>query len=109
MKHVTYAEKTLLVGDEMADVMMEWSAALASDGAAEALVVAAISGDGDDVLATFQIGAGSPVMVETSSTTLPEPDNAGVVDRLRTLLERRATPRPILTEAPRSDPDDMLE
>ncbi|ALD12110.1 hypothetical protein AES38_03440 [Clavibacter capsici] len=92
---MTYAEKTLLVGDEMADVMMEWSAALASDG--------------DDVLATFQIGVGSPVMVETSSTTLPEPDNSEVVDRLRALLERRATPRSIVTEAPRSDPDDLLE
>lgn len=104
---MTYAEKTLLVGDEMADVMMEWSAALATDGAAEALVVAAISGDGDDVVATFQIGVGSPVMVETSTTTLAEPDNAGVVTRLRALLDRRASPRPIATEPPRTDGFEM--
>ncbi|OUE23123.1 hypothetical protein BFL37_14280 [Clavibacter michiganensis] len=106
---MTYAARTLLVGDEMADVMMEWSAALAADGAAEALTVVAIGRDGDDVVATFQLGAGSPVMVGTSATTLPEPDNAGVVARLRALLDRRATPRPIVSEPPRADADEMPE
>lgn len=31
MKHLTYAEKSLLVGDEMADVLLEYAARLAYD------------------------------------------------------------------------------
>jgi hypothetical protein len=98
MKHVTYAEKSLLVGDEMADVLLQYAAQLACDGHADAIDVQAISSDGDEVMATFLVGAGAPLMAETSTTTLPEPDNGDLVDRLRADLDRRRRPSEIEPE-----------
>jgi hypothetical protein len=95
MKHVTYAEKSLLVGDEMADVMLEYAAQLTSDGDGEALDVRAISGDGDEVVATFLLGGGVPMMAETTTSTLPEPDNAELVARIRSDIARRRQPAEI--------------
>jgi hypothetical protein len=110
MKHVTYAEKTLLVGDEMADVLLEYAAQLSSDGDGEALDVRAISGDGDEVVATFLLGGGVPLMAETTTSTLPEPDNAELVERVRTDIARRQRPADIQPEdAPRHSCDDVAE
>jgi hypothetical protein len=95
MKHVTYAEKTLLVGDDMADAMLEYAAQLATDGDGDALDVRAISGDGDEVVATFLLGGGVPLMAETTTSTLPEPDNAELVERVRADIARRRRPAEI--------------
>jgi hypothetical protein len=102
MKHVTYAQKSLLVGDAMADVLLEYAAQLACDGHAAAVDVRAISGDGDEVMATFLVGSGAPLMAETSTTTLPEPDNAELVDRLQADIARRHRPAEIQPEETRS-------
>jgi hypothetical protein len=92
MKHVTYAEKSLLVGDEMADALLQYAAQLACDGHADAVDVRAISGDGDEVMATFLVGGGAPLMAETSTTSLPEPDNVELVSRIRAEIARRRQP-----------------
>jgi hypothetical protein len=95
MKHVTYAEKSLLVGDEIADVMLEYAAQLTSDGDGKALDVRAISSDGDEVVATFLLGGGVPLMAETTTSTLQEPDNAELVQRVRADIARRRRPAEI--------------
>lgn len=83
MKHLTYANKSLLVGDETADLLLEYAAALATGHAGDTVTVNAISSDGDDVEATLLLGQGSPVMAETSTTTVPEPDNTDANQYLR--------------------------
>jgi hypothetical protein len=93
MKHVTYAAKSLLVGDEMADVLLEYAAQLSSDGDGKALNVRAISGDGDEVVATFLLSGGVPLMAETTTSTLPEPDNVELVGRIRAEISRRRSPQ----------------
>jgi hypothetical protein len=108
MKHVTYAEKTLLIGDEMADVLIEYAAQLASDGDADALDVRAVSGDGDEVMATFLVGAGAPLMAETTHSNLPEPDNAELVERVRADIARRRRPAEVEPEDGSSIPDPDL-
>jgi hypothetical protein len=108
MKHVTYAEKSLLVGDEMADALLAYAAQLACDGHSDAVNVRAISGDGDEVMATFLVGAGAPLMAETSTTTLPEPDNADLVVRIRAHVQRRRSPAAIEPEeAPVLSPENL--
>jgi hypothetical protein len=50
MKHITYAEKSLLIGDATADLLLDYAAALGSDGASDSVSVHAISSDDDEML-----------------------------------------------------------
>lgn len=92
MKHITYAEKSLLLGDATADLLLEYAAALGSDGTSDSISIRAISSDGDEVDATFLIGEGAPLMSETTTSTLPEPDNTAAEEHMRERIGRLARP-----------------
>jgi hypothetical protein len=109
MKHITYAEKSLLVGDAAADALLEYAAALSSRGRGEQVTVHAISGDGDEVEATFLLGAGAPLMAETSRTSLPEPDNSATVASIREELRRMEHPEPVTASDPTHDSGDHID
>ena len=83
MKHLTYADKSLLIGDDTADLLLEYAAALATGHAGDTVTLNAISSDGDEVEATLLLGQGAPVMAETSTTKAPEPDNTDANRYLR--------------------------
>jgi orotidine-5'-phosphate decarboxylase len=88
MKHVTFADKSLLVDDETADTMLQYAAALARNGGADAVDIHAYSSDGDEVIATLLLDAGAQIMAETSSTSLPGPDNTEALSYMREQLAR---------------------
>ncbi len=75
MKHPTYADKSLLVGDDIADLMLEYAALLGSNSIADTVEVQAVGSDGDEVVANFLLGEGAPLMTETTHSTIPEPEN----------------------------------
>jgi hypothetical protein len=75
MKHVMYAEKSLLLGDEVVDLMMEYAVLLARQSSADSVDVEAIGTDGDQVTATFLIGPATIMVAETARSPFPEPDN----------------------------------
>jgi len=83
MKHITYADKSLLIGDEAADTLIKYAAALGRKQISDSVDVAAISADGDGVTATFLLSASAPLMAETARSPLPEPDNTAVVHHMR--------------------------
>ncbi|MEJ3405376.1 hypothetical protein WDJ51_11580 [Rathayibacter sp. YIM 133350] len=83
MKHLTYAEKSLLVGDEAAGLLLEYAAALTRSSSGDTVEVKAVGADGADVVATFLLGAGSPLMVESSDSSMVEPDNSAAEVYLR--------------------------
>ena len=83
MKHVMYAEKSLMMGDEVVDLMMEYAVLLARQNSADRVEVEAIGVDGDPVTATFLIGPASIMVAESSRSTLPEPENASAVTYLK--------------------------
>ena len=83
MKHLTYADKSLLVGDEAADTLIRYAAALGRKQISDSVELAAISSDGDEVTATFLLSASAPLMAETAHTSLPEPDNTRIVEHMR--------------------------
>lgn len=93
MKHVVYAEKTLLVGDRAADLALEYGAALASNGKADTISLHAIGSDGDAVLATLLLDAGSNLIAETTNSTLDEPDNAEAEAYMQDRITRLTSPR----------------
>ncbi len=95
MKHLTFADKGLLVGDDVADLLLEYAALLARKGDADTVELAAYGADGAAVQATLMLAEGTPLMAETTHTDLPEPDNGDTVMYLREQIMRRSSPPPV--------------
>ena len=87
MKHVTYSDKSLLVGDEAADLILEYAAAIANSGRADTVVLRALGVEGNDVEATFLLDSGTIMMAETATTTVEEPDNNEAIRYMNWRLE----------------------
>lgn len=95
MKHITYSEKSLLVGDEAADVLLEYSALLARHDSADTVTLHAFGADADEVDATFVLNQGTVLMAETTHTRMPEPDNSEAVMHMREKMLRLTSPAPV--------------
>jgi hypothetical protein len=108
MKHVTYAEKSMLMGTEAADVLMQYAAAIARAHSADTVDLNAIGTDGNSVQATFLLGEGAPLMAETASTDVEEPDNADSVDYMKSRLRLLSSPPTVMAIDPSEfDPNDF--
>ena len=83
MKHVTFTDKSLLLDDVTADLLIEYAALLVTHGMADAVEVHAFSSDGDEVEAKFLLSAGAPLMAESSHTTMSEPSNEEAIGYMR--------------------------
>jgi hypothetical protein len=83
MMHLTFDEKSLLLGDEAANQVVEYAAALARAHSADTVRLTAYGADGDKIEATLLLDEGAPLMIETSNTDLPEPDNDATLGYIR--------------------------
>lgn len=95
MKHVTYGGKSLLMGNLAADTMLEYAALLARTQSADTVELKAVSTDGNDVVATFLLDTGAPLMAESAHSSMPEPDNSDVVAYMQTQIMRLSTAPPV--------------
>jgi hypothetical protein len=86
MKHLTMADKSLLIGDEAADTLMAYAALVATKDTGQTVVLQAIGFDGVEVAVTFLLNSGTVLLVESSESTLPEPDNEDQVVWMRERL-----------------------
>jgi hypothetical protein len=75
MKHLTYADQSVLIGDKAADTLIRFSALLAEKGHADAVSLNAIGNEGAPIVASFVLGSGTNLMSATTSSTIPEPEN----------------------------------
>jgi hypothetical protein len=87
MKHVTMAEKSLLVGDEAADTLVRYAAHLARISSGDDVQLRALNIDGGEVTATFLLNSGTSLMAESTESVLPEPDNGPATAYMRKQLE----------------------
>jgi len=92
MKHLTMADKSLLVGDQTADLLMEYAALLARQGSADTIEVQAIGDDGDTVTVTFLLNSGTVLLAETSTAAFQEPDNSAAIEYIRASIDRIENP-----------------
>jgi hypothetical protein len=88
MKHITFGDKSLLVGDAVADALLQYAAFLAGGAKGDTVEIHAISSDGDEVVATFLLGPGVTMMAETANTKLPEPDNTAALEYMEKAQRR---------------------
>jgi hypothetical protein len=87
MKHLTMADKSLLVGTEAADLLLEYAALIAQIGRGDSVVLRAIGVDGEPVEVTFLLNSGTVLLAESSRSDVPEPDNREAVEYMRGRLE----------------------
>jgi len=92
MRHVTFSEKSLLIGDEAAALLIEYAALLANLKRADTVDFNAIGADGADVVATFLLDAGAPLMTETTNSSMAEPDNSVAVAYIRERMSALTRP-----------------
>jgi hypothetical protein len=79
MKRITFAGKSVLVGDEAADVLLAYGAALTRHDSGDTVHLKAINADGNVIEAGFLLPPGSSMMTETTNSDLPAPDNEPTV------------------------------
>lgn len=104
MKHITFAEKSLLVGDEAADILIAYAALLARVGSADVVTLNAIGADGHDVTASFLLDQGASLITETTGSHLAEPDNTEEIARMREQIALIETPPHAMPAGPRAQP-----
>jgi hypothetical protein len=75
MKHVTTADKSLLIGDEAAEMLVSYAALLGQHNSADDVTLSAYGSDGDPVEVTFLLNSGTTLVIESSESEVPEPDN----------------------------------
>ncbi|WP_213817039.1 hypothetical protein [Glaciihabitans sp. dw_435] len=86
MMHLTFSDKSLIVGDDAAKLVVEYAAALARAHSADTVTLRAYGADGGNVEATLLLDEGAPVMIETANSDLPEPENGALVEHIRARL-----------------------
>jgi hypothetical protein len=92
MKHVTTADKSLLIGDEAAELLISYAALLGQQNSADDVTLSAWGADGDPVEVTFLLNAGTTLLVESSESTVPEPDNREAIVDLKERMRRITSP-----------------
>ena len=85
---MTYSDKSLLAGDEAAELVVRYASALSNNGLSDTVTLNCIGADGNSVEAIFLLGGGAPLMVESTESEVPEPDNSAAVSYMRAQIER---------------------
>jgi hypothetical protein len=87
VKHLTIADKSLLVGDEVANVLVQYATLLGKMNSADNVIIRSIGIDGEEVEANYLLNSGTVMMAESTHSKLPEPENGEALsymqDRLR--------------------------
>ena|ERR1700712_2641729 len=87
MKHLTYTDKSLLVGDKVADLLTRYAALIGDQGHADTIDVHGFGADGSEVVATFVLNNGISLMAETVTTSMNEPDNSDAENYLTRAID----------------------
>lgn len=97
MKHLYYGEAAFLIGDEVADVVVEYTVMMAQKDMADSVTLRVLDSDGNEESSTFVLGPATMLTVETTRSSLQEPDNS---DAIRYMTERIAALRAPLKGMP---------
>jgi hypothetical protein len=102
VKHLTMADKSLLVGDQAADTVARYAALLAQHNGGDTVDLHAVSSDGDEVDATLVLNSGTSLIVETTHSNLPEPDNTTAIEYMQGKIQLLESP-PVAAEVSQED------
>lgn len=83
MKSITYAEKSWLLGDAAADIVVEYAVLLARTNSADSVDVNALSPSGESHRLTLVIGPATMMTSASEENAGEEPDNEDAVAVIR--------------------------
>ena len=92
MKQITYSDSSWLVGDDAADVILEYAVLLARIESADAVGVRALGVDGQEQHVTFLIGPATMMTAETTDSGRAEPDNDEAIAEIYRRIGRITSP-----------------
>lgn len=98
MKRVTFSNRTLLMGDDAADALVEYSALIARRDSADIVALRAVGADAEEIDATFMLGSGTILMAQSTHSTMEEPENSEAVIKLRQKISRLAASFPVVPQ-----------
>lgn len=104
MRRISYAGEAVITTDEVASVLVDLSAALASLGQAEAVRIPILTLAGPET-AELVIGLGNDVLSVPHLSQDPEPDFVPELKALRARLDRVAPSPPPDLDASGTEPD----
>ena len=82
----SFPVKHLTMGDDAAALLLSYAALMAQRNRGDEVTVRAIGADGDEVDVGFLLNSGTVLLIESSTSTLPEPDNGPAIDYMRERL-----------------------
>ncbi len=85
---IVYAGRTFLAGQDVVNLLLEYSAALARNGSADNVQLRTLDQDGTIEEISLVVGAGIPILGLTSHAMGPGPANSSAIAYLRGELER---------------------
>lgn len=100
MKHVTFADKSLLMGDDAADTLLEYARLIADTQHADSVTLRSISTDGNTVDASFLLNSNTVLVTESTNSDVEPPDNEAAVRDLQDRIDSITRPRNAQTESP---------
>jgi len=92
MKHVSFGDKSLFMGDDAAEALLEYARLISEAATADSVTVSCISHDGNTVEASFLLNANTVLIVETTNSELDPPDNAEAVQEMRDRINAMSRP-----------------
>lgn len=92
MMHVTYANKSFFVDDEVAGLLAEYAAVLAAHDLSDTVDVLVLGTDGNEVTATLVLNANTDLVIETTNSGVELPRNDAATSAIRAALDRIASP-----------------
>jgi hypothetical protein len=98
MKHITFADKSLLADDQAADLLLEYARLLADHERADTVKMNCVGPDGNEVEATFLLEVGTPLMSESTNSTITPPDNDEAVAYMQERIMLLTSPPPALPQ-----------
>lgn len=88
MKELVFAGRSLLVGDDAADAVVEYTAVLSRSSSADTVELRALTPTGRSVEAYYVLDGAAAVMAQTADSSEPEPDNTHIVQYMRDAIHR---------------------
>lgn len=88
MKRIHYTSGSVLTGDEAADTLLEYAAALARNGTADTVVLNTVPTVQGEQTTRFLVGPASELVASGEQTLEAEPDNSEAIAYMKRQIAR---------------------
>jgi len=100
MKLINYGDTAWLLGDEAAELLMNYSVLMARQNKADSINVTMLDSAGGEQNLNILIGPATMMTSQDTDSTFPEPENAATVADVRAKIDSIESPPPVIPTEP---------